>query len=129
MPNYKESTVSGLEWQRAEAISIYNRHNETPVAHYAEEKIITVGERVLHERCGGIDLVFDPAVTFPLYNPTTGDPLTTTEAEAIFSSLLAGTGTHTQIQVLLYSLYITEATARDIREQEDAEETPIEEEV
>jgi len=62
MSNYKESTISGSQWQRAVRVVILNPYNGVPSISFAEELLISLGDgKVITESCPGVGTVFDTA--------------------------------------------------------------------
>ena len=100
MPNYKEVAVEGTQHQRARLIQISNELNATPFIVFCEEVVTTLGGKVFHEDVGQLKHDFDPAASFDLVNPVTGE-------------LLGAQMTHQAFYVALYSLYYQLAAIRD----------------
>ena len=101
MPDYKESQVAGTRWQRCNRIVINNPYGAMPSIRFDEEERIALGDRTLGSSVGGIIKDFDnPALTFPLRNPATGEATDTTM-------------TYGDVYAVLWSLYIALAAERD----------------
>lgn len=101
MADYKESEVSGKQWQRCRAIEIDNPYGAMPVVRFFEELRTQVGGQGVAVPVGGITQNFDdPAKTFPLRNPMTGE-------------LVGATATYGEVYGLLWSLYMALAEERD----------------
>lgn len=100
MPDYKETAVTGTQWQRCAAVVIMNPLNGTPTIRMDEEIIANFGGNAFSKSVPGIQMDFDPAMVIPLLNPETG--------EALGASM-----TGMEVYVALYSLYIMQAKARD----------------
>jgi len=98
--NYKESSVTGSEYTRCQKIMIYNPLGGQPMLEFDEERATILADRTLTERVGGLRVAFDPAEEIALINPETGEPL-------------GSSVTHAQLYVILFSLYIGKAQARD----------------
>jgi len=100
MADYKETTVSGTQWQRCNAIHIQNTYGQTPTVTMQEEQITNVGDQQFQRSVGGLNIPFDPDAVIQLRNPADG-------------SLLGASMTQGQIHVALWSLYVQSAAARD----------------
>jgi len=101
MPDYKESQISGTSWQRCRAIRINNPYGAMPSIAFDEERRFAIGDRTIGETTGGIIKDFDnPAQTFPLFNPATGEPT-------------GQTMTYGEVYAVLWSLYMGLAAERD----------------
>lgn len=98
--NYKESDLSGSQWQRCNRITIDNRYEQTPQITMHEEIMTVVGGKRFQENAGAVYVTFDPNAVIELLNPETGEPL-------------GATMTQGQIHVALWSLYMAQAAARD----------------
>lgn len=102
MSDYKESMLAGRAWQRCHQIVIENPRNGAPAVRFDEEEVLSVtGEQEMRRSVGTIALPFDPAKTFQLRNPMTGEPIPGAES------------TYGDAYVLLYSAYIAAALERD----------------
>lgn len=100
MPDYKESSVSGTQWQRCNAVVVSNPYGEVPTITLREEQITTVGGQQFRQDRGGIEFPFDPAYVVNLKNPVTGEAL-------------GATMTCQEIYVALWSMYMQKAAERD----------------
>lgn len=102
MPNYKETARTATSWQRCCKIVIDNPLDQQPVVRFEEESILDPGDDpAIRRALDGISLPFDPAKTFDLRDPRTGD-------------LIPGAAsTYGDAYVLLYSAYMAAAIARD----------------
>ncbi len=100
MANYKETQVSGQQWQRACAIHIQNNYGQTPQITIQEEQLTKVGDELFQKGAGGISIAFDPNEVIALRHPVTGE-------------LMGETMTQGQIHVALWSLYMQKAAERD----------------
>ena len=98
--NYKESGVAGSEYTRCSQITIYNPLGGTPAAEFAEERVTLLAGRKIAENAECVRVPFDPAEEIALINPETGEPL-------------GSSVTHAQLYVILFSLYLAKAQARD----------------
>lgn len=103
--NYNEATVTGKRWTRAVSVHIENPHNAPAFMTIAEEDIIAVGDETVTRsnmdmRRANITLRFEnPEAEFELVDPVTGKNL--------------GTASHSDVHVILYSLYRDLAAKRD----------------
>ena len=100
MADYRETDVSGTQWQRCCAVHIQNPYGQTPQITLQEEQLTTVNGQLFQKGAGGINITFDPNEVINLLNPATGEALGTTM-------------THGQMYTALWSLYIAKADARD----------------
>lgn len=100
MSDYKETTVTGSQWQRCCAINIDNTYGQAPTVRLQEEQITNVNGELFKKPVGGLSVPFDLAAEIELLDPTTGLPL-------------GATMTQGQIHVALWSLYMQAAAARD----------------
>lgn len=100
MSNYKEQTISGSAWQRANLVQIHNTLNATPTIVFYEEEAVMLPSGVVTKHVGQLTEIFsDPLKEFNLVHPETGDVL--------------GTATYQQIYLILHSLYMHLAYIRD----------------
>lgn len=105
---YNESTkqvkLEGTEktWTRARLITIDNSLNKIPSISFLEDTVTTKVDGSENHR-GGETLKqnFDPKGSFDLLNPETG--------------AVIGKGTHLEMQVFLYSMYIDLVNKRDAK--------------
>jgi len=101
MANYQQLVISGDSWVRSNRIVIENPLNGTPNISFAEEKVVVLGDDILHSQFGLVmENMTDPASSFPVINPMTGESTGTT-------------ATHGDIYALLHSLYLDLAGKRD----------------
>jgi len=105
MANYKQSNLSGQEYQRCYAVSISNPLDATKQMGFAEEKIYVFNDTTINKMVPGCGVVYNPTATFPIIDPVTGEPT-------------GATATQSQVYQMLYSLYIQTATGRDIQQQQ-----------
>lgn len=100
MPNYKESSVTGVIWQRAYQVLISNRFGEVPMITFSEEEVVDAGGRSITKHVGYLtEVMSDPTKSFDLINPVDGSVL--------------GSATYQEAYVLLSSLYASLAQQRD----------------
>ena len=102
MANYQESTVTGTTWKRCNKIEIRNPYQGQKLAIFLEEEVTSLTDgRVIQEPSTNIQEPFsDPTKEIVLLNPETGQPLNNTI-------------TYQDVYVILYSLYMQLAIARD----------------
>lgn len=103
--NYNESSVAGSEYTRCKQITIYNPLGGQPMVEFAEERATLLAGRTITENAAGLRVPVDPAEIIELINPETGEQL-------------GSSVTHMQIYVMLFSLYIAKAQARDAKAAE-----------
>ena len=100
MANYKESAVSGTQWQRCWGVYIQNLRDSVPHITLSEEQVTIVGDQSFTKDMGHIDFQFDPAAEITLLNPVTG--------VATGETITMG-----EMYVALWSLYMGRAASRD----------------
>lgn len=109
MAKYKESTITGDSWVRANQIICTNPYNSIPTIQYIEEEIFnlsngdTIKKTYTRDNLAQITEQFTQAnanEAFPLINPLTGEDLGTT-------------ATYQDLYVILHSLYFYLATKVD----------------
>lgn len=100
MPNYKESNISGVEWQRCHTVTIQNQLELSKKIDFQEEQVIDINGKIYHEWVAGCSAVFDPAARFDILDPQT-------------NVATGQTMTHQDLYVALYSLYMQVAADRD----------------
>jgi hypothetical protein len=101
MPNYKESDVSGVAWQRCHTVTIQNQLQSPKAVEFQEEQVIDISGKIYREWVKGCSKDYDATASFPILNPQTN----------------AETGitmTHQELYVALYSLYMQTAAERDM---------------
>lgn len=100
MANYKESNVSGVEYQRCHQLKIFNPLIGAKAAEFYEEKILTINNTFVVTGSDSCRKVFNPAEVINLLDPATGNPT-------------GETVTHQKLYEILYSLYLQTALERD----------------
>lgn len=101
MSDYKETAVTGTQWQRSNCVHIDNPFNAQPMVTFAEEVVATLGDGTFIKPSTQIVFPFDPTLVIALRDPTT--------------NILTGTTmTGLDVYVALYSLYIQKAAERDL---------------
>ncbi|MDD5028911.1 MAG: hypothetical protein PHH58_05310 [Rhodoferax sp.] len=98
--NYKESAITGQQWQRCNAVNISNAYKGVPHISFGEETVADVGGETYVKYAQGMSFAFDPSEVIELINPNNG--------EALGSSM-----TGAEIYTALYSLYVKRAVERD----------------
>jgi hypothetical protein len=94
-----ETTVTGTQWNRCNAIHIQNTYGQKPQVTMQEEQITLIGDQQFQRSTGGFSIEFDPSSVIPLLNPADG-------------TSLGQTMTQGQIHVALWSLYMAEVAKR-----------------
>ena len=100
--DYKQATITGDSWQRCLHIEINNPSGATPSIRFDEERRIALADGTsIGTPAGSIHKDFtDPAVEFPLLDPSTGNPV-------------GATISHGEVYAILWSLYMALAAERD----------------
>lgn len=109
---YKQSSVSGTQYQRANTIIIANPLNGTPSIDFAETTVTELGNATFEHPCSNLSIQYDAAASFPLLDPETGEPVS--PAQSI---------TYQQVNQILYSLYMAASAARDAAAKEQSAAT------
>lgn len=109
MANYKEAALTGTKWVRSPRVTVSNPYGGAPSVCFEEEEITLLSDgRTNNAQYGQVGaMMTDPATEIPLIHPETGASL--------------GTGTHGQLHVLLYSLYMALVAERDNAPEPDPE--------
>jgi hypothetical protein len=101
MPDYRESSVAGTQYQRGRGLYFENPLGAAPSLLVREERVINLTDRQIVEPAGEIlKRVEDMSVWFEVLDPTTNIPT-------------GETMTYQDLYVALYSLYWHLATERD----------------
>ena len=103
MQNYKETTVSGTSYVRANEVTVRNVLGGYKGIMYCEEEVSILGEKIMREGIGAIHQEFtaeNASTEFQLLNPVTNEPI-------------GETATFQDVYVLLFSLYYDLAAKRD----------------
>jgi len=58
-PNYKESTISGTQYQRAVRIQIDNPLGGAPSIMFCEEEVLVMGDKSIKNLCANLNVAFD----------------------------------------------------------------------
>lgn len=105
MANYKETTISGSQYQRCWRVNIENPFEGTKEITFFEEQINVIGEDTITKMLSNVSKQLNETtagISFPILNPETG--------EAIPEGT---TMTYQDLYVALYSLYLHLAEERD----------------
>lgn len=100
MPDYKESSITGRQWQRCHTVIVRNPLGQTPTMEFEEETVVEFGAEQRKQWSKGCSMDFVAEQTIPLRDPTT-------------NALTGTTVTHAELYQILYSLYMQAAEARD----------------
>ena len=103
MADYKETTLAGTAYTRANGITIANPLTGVKAINFSEEQVINLGNETIIRPQGGFQEPFtqDNAGTeFPLVNPLDGTPL-------------GMNASYAEVHVMLHSLYFYLAQKRD----------------
>jgi hypothetical protein len=100
MPDYKQSDLTGTQWQRCKAVIINNPLVGAKAVMFQEERVISLSGQNLRQPLDGCSKKFSADGTFPLLDPSTNLPT-------------GASMTHTELYVALYSLYMQTAMERD----------------
>ena len=108
MANYKETTLAGTSYIRANRVEVSNSEVEKFIS-FSEEKVINLDDgEVLRRYAGSVISEFTPEnadTQFALLNPITGEDT-------------GQTMSYQDVYTSLYSLYLSLALARDAAEEE-----------
>jgi hypothetical protein len=100
MPDYKESSVTGTQWQRCNDVHIRNPLGQTPTVAMAEELVTAMGAQTYSKPVGYLSFPFVPSETIVILNPLTGQ-------------ITGQTMTMQDVYVALWSVYMAKAAERD----------------
>lgn len=101
MSKYKQTEVAGESYVRAMNTNIDHRLDQVPIVTFQEEKIVTLGNDVIHQYQGNLRVTVDNFdAEFPLVNPATGED----------TGVMA---TAADVYAMLHSYYMFKATQRD----------------
>lgn len=100
MPDYKETSVTGTQWQRCNCVHIDNPHNAQPMVTFAEEEVVALQGNSFTKPSTQIVFPFNPDDVVQLRNPQDG-------------VLTGNSMTAAEIYVAIYSFYIQKAYERD----------------
>lgn len=100
MPDYKESSVAGTQWQRCHGVYLQNTYGQTPLITLREEQVTAIGDQTFFKDMGQMQFPFEQGATIPLLNPLTGQPT-------------GGTITMGEVYAIMWSLYMQKAAERD----------------
>ena len=100
--NYKETTVTGASWVRANSVTVHNPLGGTGTIRFNEERVIVLEDKSIFEPVGSVQerLTEDKrSKVFALKHPETLE--------------VVGQATYEQVYLLLHSLYLHLAAERD----------------
>jgi len=104
MANYKETTLAGASYIRANSVAVRNGESNKSISFY-EEKVINLEDgEIIRKPSGEVSSAFTPEnanTEFQVLNPGTGEPID------------GATMTYADVYAALYSLYLHLATERD----------------
>lgn len=110
--NYKETTVTGSSWVRANSVTVHNPLGGTGAIRFNEERVIVLEDKTISEPVGSVQdrLTEDKrSKVFDLKHPETLE--------------VVGQATYEQVYLLLHSLYLHLAAERDYSQSaEEVEE-------
>jgi len=99
--DYRQTSGTAQSWRRAYQIHVNNFFGQQPNILFQEEDVVSMGDKTFNQpSMTSVSLPFAMGTEIPLLNPLTGEPLGTSAK-------------HEDLQVLLYSLYVQLAQARD----------------
>lgn len=105
--NYQESPVAGTKWRRSFRVQIDNPYQGNPRVTFHEEDCVSLADGTTFKvPAGSLVVDFNPSAEIALIDPFTGEPLTNVEGVPQFA-------THIEAYIMLHSLYIQSAIARD----------------
>lgn len=104
MANYREQAITGSKWLRSNKVTINNPFQGIPQITFSEEEITLLSDgRAVNSPAGLLEKTFEtPEGSFNLVNPVDGSVI--------------GTSSYQDVYVILHSLYISLAQARDSQE-------------
>lgn len=111
MADYKEGAISGATWTRCYQITVDNPYMQTPQVGFAEAKVALIDGQLLTLGHSSVSNAFDPAAVIDIYDPATLQKTGQTVTQA-------------ELYGLLFSAYLTAATARDAAAEQPAEPQP-----
>lgn len=101
MPDYKETNITGRQYQRCSGIFIDNPRGGAQTVSMQEEVVAIVGDKTFSKTAPGLSFAFDPDEIIELRDSETGE-------------LTGSTMTGREIYAAIYSIYIQRANARDL---------------
>jgi hypothetical protein len=100
MADYKETTINGTAWQRAQLIIMSNHLGQLPTVTYQEESILALADGNIQRPVGQLSYTIDPLAEIELVDVETLLPTGETIPVAL-------------VHQALFSDYINRAKARD----------------
>lgn len=102
MPDYKQTNLTGEAWNRFSQINVSNPLDGQAHITCTEDQVLVIdGQQILRRAVATVSFAFDPAETFDLLNPATGEVIK------------AGGGSGLDVHTLVYSYVMHEAAKRD----------------
>ena len=111
MADYKETTINGTAWQRAQLIIMSNHLGQLPTVTYQEEEILALDSGNIQRPVGQLSYTIDPLAEIELVDVETLLPTGETIPVAL-------------VHQALFSDYINRAKARDEAANAPVEPTP-----
>jgi hypothetical protein len=100
MPDYKQTTVAGQQWNRFSRIVIDNPRNAAPSVLCVEQEVIALAQGEVIRDIGNLSFPFDPAAQFNILDPATNLPT-------------GQTANGIDVYALVFSYVMAEAAKRD----------------
>ena len=101
---FNQKTVNGESWTRAKRLVFENPLSGTMMLRFMEEEAIVIGEKVIREPAGSIDLEFKAAEDFmgmiDIMDPETGE-------------LTGSSISYQELYAIMYSAYIQQVKKRN----------------
>lgn len=107
MPDYKESAVTGTQYDRFSVIHVNYPLGAIPTISCTQQRVISLESGQIVQDVGGLNFQFDPDFTCDLLNPQTGEPL----GQQI---------TGAQVFAMVWSYVMSQAVLRDAAVAEEA---------
>jgi hypothetical protein len=100
MADYKQTEITGQQWNRFSEITIENRRKGTPFVRCVEQQVTALQNGEVMREVGCLNFLFNPEEEFAILNPTTNEPT-------------GGVANGAEVYVLIYSYVMAEAAKRD----------------
>lgn len=100
MPDYKQTTIAGQQWNRFPRIVIDNPRNAAPSVLCVEQQVIALAQGEVFRDIGNLNFPFDPSTQFDILDPNTNLPT-------------GAKGTGAQVYALVYGYVMDQAAKRD----------------
>ncbi len=87
----KAVTITGKQWIRASAVTIYNDYGEIPKFVWQLERITqdSTGKTILKENVGQQTFQIEPGQTIPLLNPETGEKIRDAISDELYAFMFS----------------------------------------